>query len=219
MYKKSLVIILTMLLFCVTVNTYAENTILILGDGLSSGHGIPKDKDWVTLLDKRLNKKGQCYEVINASDNEATTNHGVVHLPQLLTEHKPQIVMIELGGKDGLTQLPLVMMQKNLSHMIGLAQQAKAQVVLVAVRMPLHIDSKYAQDHHDVFDVLAKEYKIIYIPFFLQHVGGKQEYMQKDGIHPNEKAQKLILNNVMLSLKPLLKPCAKLEGKSKHKRT
>ncbi len=178
--------------------------VLVLGDSLSAEYGLPRDTGWVKLLSDRLAQDGAKYTVVNASISGETTSGGRTRLPALLKQHRPTIVVIELGGNDGLRGLPVSAMRDNLAAMIDASHAAGARVLLVGVRVPPNYGRDYAQRFASVFEELARRRKVGLVPFLLDGFAERLEYFQADRIHPNEKAQSLMLDNVWPHLKPLL---------------
>ena len=190
-------------LMCMAQNA-AAGTILIVGDSISAGFGLDTRRGWVSLLEQRLSKEGHDDKVINASISGDTSAGGLARLPALLAEHKPDVVIVELGGNDGLRgQLP-AQLKQNLASMIEASQQAGAKVLLLGMQLPPNYGARYTQAFAAVYGELANEKKVALVPFFLEGVGGKPELMQADRIHPAAGAQGLLLDNVWPVLKPLL---------------
>jgi acyl-CoA thioesterase-1 len=179
-------------------------TIVVLGDSLSAGYGIGVQEGWVQLLARRLTSEGYGYKVVNASVSGETTQGGVARLPRVLELHKPEIVVIELGGNDGLRGLPLATSRENLQRAITLARSSKAKILLVGMMIPPNYGQRYAQEFRDMFTGLATRNSVALVPFLLDRVALVPELMQEDGIHPNAKGQPLMLENLWPSLKPLL---------------
>ena len=182
--------------------------LLVVGDSLSAEYGLPRGSGWVALLQQRLAREKPAIEVINASISGDTTAGGRSRLPALLAQHKPGIVVIELGGNDALRGLPLPTTQANLSAMVRASKDAGARVLLVGMQVPPNYGQKYAQDFAAVFARVAKAEGAALLPFFLQGVAdGPQadKLFQPDRIHPNAVAQPQLLDNVWPALKPLLK--------------
>jgi acyl-CoA thioesterase-1 len=182
----------------------AQRTVVVLGDSLSAGYGIKLQEGWVNLLTQRLASEGYGYRVINASVSGETTQGGLARLPRALETHKPAIVIVELGGNDGLRGLPLATSHDNLQRIIELARNAKARVVLVGMVIPPNYGPRYGQEFHDMFATLAAKYPVAFVPFFLDRVALKPELMQADGLHPNAQGQPQLLENLWPKLKPLL---------------
>lgn len=190
-------------LMCMAQNA-AAGTILIVGDSISAGFGLDTRLGWVSLLEQRLSKEGHDDKVINASISGDTSAGGLARLPALLAEHKPDVVIVELGGNDGLRgQLP-AQLKQNLARMIEASQQAGAKVLLLGMQLPPNYGARYTQAFAAVYAELANEKKVALVPFLLEGVGGKPELMQADRIHPAAGAQGLLLDNVWPVLKPLL---------------
>jgi acyl-CoA thioesterase-1 len=181
-----------------------SRTIVVLGDSLSAGYGISVQEGWVSLLSQRLASEGYGYKVVNASVTGETTQGGVSRLPRVLELHKPEIVIVELGGNDGLRGLPLNTSRENLQRTITLARKAGAKVLLVGMMIPPNYGPRYAQEFHDMFGVLAARNSVALVPFLLDEVALKADLMQNDGIHPNAKGQPRMLENLWPGLKPLL---------------
>ena len=181
-----------------------SRTIVVLGDSLSAGYGIKVQEGWVNLLAQRLTTEGYGYKVVNASVSGETTQGGVSRLPRVLELHKPEIVIVELGGNDGLRGLPLANSRENLQRAITLARAAQAKVLLVGMMIPPNYGPRYAQEFRDIFAGLATRNSVALVPFLLDEVALKPEFMQDDGIHPNAKGQPRMLENLWPRLKPLL---------------
>ncbi|MBD9517183.1 MULTISPECIES: arylesterase [Pseudomonadaceae] len=182
----------------------AAQTLLVVGDSISAGLGLDTSLGWVNLLDKRLQEQGFDYKVVNASISGDTTAGGLARLPALLSEQKPKLVVIELGGNDGLRGMAPAQLQQNLSGMVEQSQKSGAKVILLGMRLPPNYGQRYTDAFAKVFDSVASEQKIPLVPFFLEGVGGVQDMMQADGIHPAVAAQPKLLDNVWPTLKPLL---------------
>ena len=176
----------------------------MLGDSLSAGYGITVQQSWVSLLGQRLASEGYGYRVVNASVSGETTQGGLSRLPRALQAHKPAIVIVELGGNDGLRGLPLATSRANLSKIIEQARAAKAQVVLLGMMIPPNYGPRYSDEFREMFASLASKYPVAFVPFFLDKVALDQKLMQDDGIHPNAAGQPRMLENLWPELKPLL---------------
>lgn len=182
----------------------AQRTIVVLGDSLSAGYGIKLQQGWVSLLGQRLASEGYGYRVVNASVSGETTQGGLARLPRALETHKPAIVIIELGGNDGLRGLPLATSRANLARIIELAHAARARVLLVGMMIPPNYGPRYADEFRDMFSTLAGKYSVALVPFFLDKVALEPDLMQADGIHPNAAGQPRMLENLWPKLKTLL---------------
>lgn len=179
-------------------------TLLVVGDSLSAAYGIDVKSGWVAQLQQRLRRDQADYTVINASISGDTTANGRVRLPQALAQHRPSVVLIELGGNDGLRGLPLAEMKKNLAAMVRAAKAGGARVVLVGIKLPPNYGVRYTQDFERVYRELAKEQRVTLVPHLLDNVTGTDGLMQPDGIHPTAAAQARMLDNVWPTLRPLL---------------
>lgn len=181
-----------------------SQTILVLGDSLSAGYGIDVETGWVALLSQRLQRQGYAYRVVNASVSGETTGGGRARLPQLLETHRPDIVVMELGSNDGLRGLPLKQVRANLQNMIELSQSRRARVLLVGMQIPPNYGPSYADSFSALYAALAREYKLALVPFFMENVALNAQLMQDDNLHPNERGQPKLLENVWPKLMPLL---------------
>ncbi|MBG0840571.1 arylesterase [Ectopseudomonas toyotomiensis] len=179
-------------------------TLLVVGDSISAAFGLDSRQGWVALLEKRLSEEGFEHSVVNASISGDTSAGGAARLSALLAEHKPELVIIELGGNDGLRGQPPAQLQQNLASMIDRSQSAGADVLLLGMRLPPNYGARYTTSFAQVFADLAEQKKVPLVPFFLEGVGGVPGMMQADGIHPTESAQAVLLENVWPTLKPLL---------------
>jgi acyl-CoA thioesterase-1 len=168
-------------------------TLLVVGDSLSAGYGLEPDQGWVTLLQRRLEAEGYGYRVVNASITGDTTSGGLRRLPRALEQHRPAVVLIELGGNDGLRGTPVAVIRRNLASMIELAQEAGARVVLAGIQMPPNYGSKYATAFAAIYPDLAREHRIGLIEFFMEDVALDRTLMQADGVHPNAAGQSKLL--------------------------
>lgn len=179
-------------------------TVLIVGDSISAGFGLDTRQGWVSLLQARLKTEGFDSQVVNASISGDTSAGGQARLPALLAEHKPALVVLELGGNDGLRgQLP-AQLQQNLAAMIDSSRAAGAKVVLLGMRLPPNYGVRYTEAFARVYDNLAEDKQVPLVPFFLEGVGGVPELMQADGLHPARGAQQRLLDNAWPVIKPLL---------------
>ncbi len=181
------------------------NTILIVGDSLSAGYGIEPNKGWAALLQQRLNaKKQNHFTVINASTSGDTTQNGLDKLPALLKKYHPEITIIQLGGNDGLRGLSLQKMSENLSTMITLSKQQNSKVLLMGVPMLPNYGRDFIARFQQVFINVAKKNNIAIVNNFVKKIDNHPELMQADGIHPNAKAQQLMLDNTWPTLLNLI---------------
>lgn len=179
-------------------------TLLVVGDSISAAFGLDSRQGWVALLEKRLREEGFDHAVVNASISGDTTAGGAARLSALLAEHRPELVIIELGGNDGLRGQPPAQLQQNLATMVDQAQGADAEVLLLGMRLPPNYGARYTAAFAQVFADVAQDKQVPLVPFFLEGVGGVEGMMQADGIHPTETAQPILLENVWPALRPLL---------------
>ena len=181
-----------------------EPVLLVIGDSISAGYGLPAGKVWVDLLAARLKAEGYRYRVVNASITGDTTAGGRARITPLLVAHQPAVVIIELGGNDALRGGRLAATRENLDAMVTLAQRAKAKVLLVGMQMPSNYGPAYVREFNEVFTTVAKAHKVPLVPFFFEGFGEDMAYFQSDRIHPTAEAQPRLLDNVWPALKPLL---------------
>lgn len=173
----------------------SAKTILILGDSLSAGYGIDAKQGWVHLLQQRLDQQyPKQHKVVNASVSGETTSGALARLPKLLQTYQPEIVVIELGGNDGLRGQPPQMIQKNLAQLVQLSQKQKANVLLFGMKIPPNYGTAYSTAFENNYKVVSQQYKVKLLPFFLEGVAGHKTLIQNDQIHPNAKAQPILLN-------------------------
>jgi len=183
---------------------YAAGTILVVGDSLSAGYGIDKQRGWVALLQQRLQQESPGYRVVNASISGDTTRGGLSRLPAALKRESPAILILELGANDGLRGFAPEQTRDNLRRMIGQAHDAGASILLLGIKLPGNYGSVYGEKFHRVYLDLAQEEQVELIPFFLEGVAETRELMQADGVHPGVEAQPRILDNVWTGLAPML---------------
>ena len=177
----------------------------MFGDSLSAAYGIAQSRGWVALLGEKLKRERPDYSVANASISGDTSAGGLARIDAALARHKPTVVIVELGANDGLRGLPLAQMKANLGTIIEHARQSGGRVLLVGMKLPPNYGPEYTDAFEKSFAEVAKRYKVALLPFLLEGFAEKPEYFQADRIHPNEKAQPLILERVWQALKPLLK--------------
>jgi len=181
-----------------------ETTILVIGDSLSAGFGIEPRYSWVALLQDRLRNQGYGYRIVNASISGDTTAGGLRRLPRALQLHQPVLVIIELGGNDGLRGLPPSLIRQNLAAMIRLSQRSGADVILAGMKIPPNYGQSYTAHFSDLYAELAEEFHVLLITFLLDQVALNPDLMQADGIHPNARGQQQLLDNVWEVLEPVL---------------
>lgn len=173
----------------------APPTVIVLGDSLSAGYGLAVEETWVSLLATRLAQEGYGHRVVNASVSGDTTSGGLARLGPVLERHDPELVIIELGGNDGLRGLPLDVVRSNFVAMIEESREAGAEVVLLGMRIPVNYGPRYAESFHALYGELAQTYDLEWVEFFLDGVALDDGLMQADGIHPNAEAQPVMLEN------------------------
>lgn len=189
--------------------------LLVLGDSLSAAYGIEVQQGWVSLLEQRLEAKYP-HQVINASVSGETTGGGLARLPALLKQHQPELVIVELGGNDGLRGYPLNVMKQQLAEIIEISRDAGAQVLLVGMQIPPNYGVRYTNRFRDTYTELADQYDLPLVEFLLADVALNAKLMQKDGIHPTAEAQEQILDNVWPVLQPLLEQLQPLRESEKN---
>ncbi|MFV8570833.1 arylesterase [Marinobacter sp. SBS5] len=181
-----------------------QSTLLVVGDSLSAAYGVPSETAWVPLLRDRLEREGLPWQVVNASISGETTDGGLRRLPRLLKQNEPDVVVIELGGNDGLRGFPPNVIEANLAKMIELTLAADATPILVGIQIPPNYGQRYTQMFSDIFPALSDRYSVGLVPFFLEGIYDQEGLMQGDGIHPTEEAQPMLLDNVWPQLVPLV---------------
>lgn len=183
----------------------AAQKILVFGDSLSAAYGIAQSSGWVSLLDARLRQGGLDYSVVNASISGETTSGGLARIRKVLAQHRPAVVILQLGANDGLRGLPVAEMRRNLSAMVDAAHQSGAKVLLVGMRMPPNYGAQYMRAFEAAFSAVAKTRRVALLPFLLEGMADQQQLFQADAIHPVAAAQPALLDNVWRELRPLLK--------------
>ena len=178
--------------------------ILIFGDSLSAGYGIDIDQAWPTLLEERLASKNLTYQVINASISGETTEGGLSRIDNAINKYSPKLIILELGGNDGLRGFPPQRIKDNLSKIIKTSIVKDSSVLLLGIKIPPNYGPRYTQDFEKIYQDLALENNIPLIDFFMENVALNKKLMQDDGIHPNEMAQPILLNNIWDTLLPLI---------------
>ncbi|MCU7368408.1 multifunctional acyl-CoA thioesterase I/protease I/lysophospholipase L1 [Pantoea sp. BS_4] len=192
-----------LLLCCLLVSRLAAaDTLLVLGDSLSAGYQMSASQAWPSLLNKQWQQQPS---VVNASISGDTAAQGLARLPALLKQHQPQWVLIELGGNDGLRGFPPKDVAQTLGTIIDQVKAAKAKPILMQIRLPANYGRRYTDAFRDIYPQLAKQYDIALVPFFMEQVYLKPEWMQQDGIHPNPDAQPFIADLMAKELAPLVK--------------
>ncbi len=181
-----------------------SSVVLVFGDSLSAAYGIDLHDGWVSQLERRIDEHGWAYRVVNASISGDTTRGGLARLEDALQDHRPAVLVLELGGNDGLRGLPLEETRKNLAAMVQMAQAVGVKVLLAGMRLPPNFGFEYTGKFEQIYPDLARQYGTGLVPFLLDGVAGYRQYMQDDGIHPRAEGQERILDNVWRHLKPLL---------------
>lgn len=197
-----------MVLLCLFAGASAAASppvILVLGDSLSAGYGLPNGSGWVSLLERRLKTQGYPHRVVNASISGDTSAGGLSRLPAALEAHRPTLVLVELGGNDGLRAQPIPQLRGNLEQIIARSRAAGATPVLFEMQIPSNYGPAYTDRFAKLFGELAKAQKLPLVPFFLAAIATDPAQFQDDGIHPNAEAQPKLLDAVWPTLKPLLK--------------
>lgn len=178
---------------------------LVFGDSLSAAYGIPRDEGWVQRLQRRVTEAGYPHRIVNASVSGETTAGGLRRLPAQLERHAPAILIIELGGNDGLRGQPTTAMYNNLERMVTLGQTAGARVAVLGMRIPSNYGPAYAEAFHATFAEVAEATGAALLPFFLEPIALSPEAFLPDGIHPNVQAQARLLDHAWPVLQPLFK--------------
>jgi acyl-CoA thioesterase-1 len=192
-------------MLCAPAAYSASKTLLVLGDSISAEYGLPRDSGWVSLLQSRLSDDKLPVSVVNASISGETTAGGLTRLPGLLQQHKPAVLIIELGGNDGLRGLSLAATQSNLREMIKSADRIGARVLLLGMRVPPNYGPDYSKRFAAMYQGLARERNVKLVPFLFAGLEDTERFFQQDRIHPNQRAQTVMLDNVWPSLQSLLK--------------
>ena len=198
--------LVTLALLFVSASASAAQTIVVVGDSLSSGYGLTAEQSWVSMLRERLDSEAYGYDVVNASIAGDTSAGGLARLPRLLAAHSPTVVVIELGGNDGLRGQPVDTLRSNLAKMIELSQHGGARVLLAGMQIPPNLGPAYGQAFAAVYRELAMRYHVALVDFLLAGVALHPELMQADGIHANAAGQKIVFENVWRVLSGVLRP-------------
>jgi len=201
MVRRQLLIVCLLLW---SVAAQAAPVILVFGDSLSASYGISAGKGWVSLLEQRIQQKKLGYRLVNASISGETTSGGRYRIEQVLTEHRPAVVILELGANDGLRGLPLDAAASNLNAIITASLNRKTRVLLIGMRLPPNYGSAYAAKFQAIYQQAAQRHKIPLLPFMLEGVADDPEFFQADGLHPTAAAQPLIMERVWKLLQPML---------------
>ncbi|MBE93474.1 MAG: arylesterase [Marinobacter sp.] len=184
----------------------SQSTLMIVGDSLSAAYGVQTGESWVALLQERLDGEGlDHWQVVNASISGETTDGGLRRLPDLLNKNEPAVVVIELGGNDGLRGFPPNVIRQNLARMIEQVKEAGAETLLVGMQIPPNYGQRYTRAFADIYPELADEYETELLPFFLEGIYDQEGMMQGDSIHPTAEAQGQLLDNIWPVLEPMLR--------------
>ena len=189
---------------CGWISSAQAQTLLVLGDSLSAGYQMPAEQSWPALLNEKWQQQGGEHKLINASISGETTQGGLARLPALLEEHKPDWVLIELGGNDGLRGFAPAITRANLTKMVELAKASQAKTVLTQIQLPRNYGARYLQQFEQIFPELAQANGLPLMPFFLDDIVLRPELMMNDGIHPTAAAQPQIRDRVASFIEPLL---------------
>lgn len=200
MRLRSLVLILLLW----PLSALAAPTVLVLGDSLSAAYGFASDRGWVQLLQDELERQGYPHEVVNASISGETTSGAASRLPQLLERHEPEVVVIGLGGNDGLRGVAPATTEATLSGLIGESRSAGAEVLLLGIQLPPNYGPTFTERFAAIFTRLSEQEEVPLVPFLLEGIATDPQLMQADGIHPTAAAQPLMLELVWPELEPLL---------------
>jgi len=196
--------ILLLLIVTAVTPVHAARTILVFGDSLSAGYGLPAGSGWVSLLEQRLKRDRLDYTIVNASISGETTLGGRNRIADALAEHKPTVVIVQLGGNDGLRGNSIEETRRNLIAIVGASRKAGAKVLLVGMRIPPNYGKVYTRRFEALFAEVARQQNASLVPFMLQGFADKPEWFQSDGIHPAVEAQPRILDNIYRRLRALL---------------
>lgn len=180
-------------------------TLLVYGDSLSAGYGVPREQSWVSLLTQRLQREGYDYKVVNASISGETTRGGMERIAGVLRTHRPAVLILELGANDGLQGKPPDLVRHNLEAIVLACERSGTRVLLVGMRLPPNYGAAYTGKFHQVFTDLARRHKLPLVPFLLDGFAADRKLFQADDLHPTAQAQPMILDTVWPVLKPLLR--------------
>ena len=196
-------ILSVLLIFLFSLNAWS-NTLLVVGDSLSAGYQMRAEQSWPVLLEPMLQQQGHEVTVVNASISGDTTGNGLARLPALLQQHNPDYVIIELGANDGLRGFPPATIRKNLSQMISQIQAINAKVLLMQIHVPPNYGKRYSETFRTIYPQLSKEFSAPLLPFFLEKIILRQEWIMEDGLHPKPVAQPWIAEFMVSELTPYL---------------
>ncbi len=191
-------------------------TVLVFGDSLSAGYGIDVDQSWPALLQSRLESQGYEHRVINASISGETTEGGVTRIARALENFNPELVILELGGNDGLRGFPPDRMKTNLQTIIETTKASGAAVIMLGIRIPTNYGPRYTGAFENVYRELADQLSVLWIEFFMEGIALNEELMQEDGIHPNASAQSILLDNAWPIIRQALADHAKHQSNTNN---
>lgn len=203
MSKNALQLLLLIVSLSIT-NCHFAKVIMVFGDSLSAGYGLDNQSGWVKLLAKRIAETNPDYLIVNASISGNTSGNGLERIKTDLELHQPDILILELGGNDGLRGHPPSLFKSNMEKIIQISQAQNVRVLLLGIKLPPSYGQRYSKAFESVFTDLSDSYQLPLVPFFMDKVGVERELMQNDGIHPNDKGQPLLLDNVWPYLEPML---------------
>ena len=181
-----------------------DYVLMVFGDSLSAAYGINEEEGWVTLLANKLRNDQWPYRVVNGSISGETTTGGLARLPAMLDSYQPEVVILELGGNDGLRGLPLEILKSNMLIMISLIEEQGAEILLTGIQIPPNYGPRYTEPFYKLYEELAAEKNLALVPFLIEGIPQQPELMQNDGIHPRAEAQYMILDNVWVVLEAML---------------
>ena len=194
-----------MLIVAATAAATEKPTVLIFGDSLSAGYGIEVDQSWASLLQSRLHEQGYEHKVVNASITGETTEGGATRIDAALSEFAPDLIILELGGNDGLRGFPPQRMRANLETIVSRAKASGAAVVLLGIRIPSNYGARYSAQFEEVFRQVSSDLEVKWIEFFMEGIALNDELLQGDRIHPNAAAQPILLDNAWPIISATLK--------------
>jgi len=199
-------LVVSLLAVCASAQGAADDdyVLMVFGDSLSAAYGIDEKDGWVALLDNKLRNDNWPYRVVNGSVSGETTTGGLARLPAMLDSHQPDLVILELGGNDGLRGLPLGILKSNMLIMIALIEEQGAEVLLTGIQIPPNYGPRYTVPFYQLYGKLAAEKTLALVPFLIEGIPQRPELMQNDGIHPRAEAQYMILDNVWVVLEAML---------------
>jgi acyl-CoA thioesterase-1 len=199
------VVLCAALLLPAALSAAQPYTLLVYGDSLSAAYGMAEEQGWVNLLRQKIRAEQLPYRVVNGSVSGETSSGGLARLPAMLESYQPDLVILELGGNDGLRGLPLMTLEANLLAMVQMIKTSGAEVLLAGIQIPPNYGPRYTEPFYQLFKDIAADENLALVPFLIDGIPQQPELMQSDGIHPRAEAQSMILDNVWPTLAPLLK--------------